>query len=271
MDDKIDTQIFWIIRHGDRLDNHDSEWKKTAKFREDTPLSPIGHIQAADVARYITANDNNVKHIISSPFLRTIETATPISKLTNIPIKLEKSIWETGCRNPPPPHNEEGFFLDTSGYESAFQPTCGERPHEFQPRLARAAAALAARFPVGCGNVCIFSHADPVAYLVTEFCGIDPTLTGPVAPCTIFRIERRKDDPKFCVQVNSSIDHLSVLGKTEPCHPIHAYHDWCQLFTEMRQARVVEMTYRWPPTALELPKLKKAYSICSSYLQNASF
>jgi transcription factor C subunit 7 len=254
------VQVFWVMRHGDRLDNHDSNWKKNAKFRDDTPLSPVGHVQSGDVARFIASHDSNVKHILSSPFLRAIETASPLSKALNLPIKLEKSVWETGCRSPPPPHTDaEGFFLDTSGYESAFEPTCGERPADFRPRLARSAKILAEKFPVGSGNVCIFSHADPSAYLVTEFCGIDPTLTGPVSPCCIFRLERRQGDEKFKVVLNASIEHLSVLGKTEPCHPIHAFHDWCRLFEEMRVAKLVEQTFRWPPNKEELPILKKAW------------
>lgn len=254
-----DIQRFWVIRHGDRLDNHDRSWKKAAKFREDTPLSPVGHIQAADVANAIAAEDNGITQILASPFLRTIQTSLPLSRKLNIPIKLESSVWETGCRQPPPPHFDEGFPLDTSGYESCFEPTCGECPDDFRPRLARAAKALSARFPFGSGNVAIFSHADPVAYLVTELCGIDPAITGPVSVCSIFKLERRRDEKHFRVIYNSSIEHLSVIGKTEPCHPIHAYHDWCRLFEEMRQANLVGITFRWPPQPHELPALKKAW------------
>jgi phosphohistidine phosphatase SixA len=121
-----------------------------------------------------------VSHILASPFLRTIETAVPLSKASNVLIKLEASVWETGCRNPPPSHQDKEFPLHKEGYESCFIPECGEHPSEFRPRLARSAAVLLDRFPHGSGNVAIFSHADPVAYLVTELCGMDPTLTGPM-------------------------------------------------------------------------------------------
>lgn len=256
-----DVQTFWVIRHGDRMDSHDRSWKKTAKHREDTPLSPVGEVQAQDVAKYLKAQCRNLKHILASPFLRTIQTSAPTSKAFNIPIKLEKSVWETGCRAPPPDHRDKDFPFDDSGYESAFEPTCGEHPSDFRPRLSRSAKTLAERFPVGAGDVAIFSHADPCAYLVTEFCGLDPTLTGPVAPCCVFKLERRRGDSVFRCVINSSISHLSVLGKTEPCHPIHFFHDWCRLFEEMRQAKLVEMTFKWPPQASELAIFQEQWAL----------
>jgi|AntAceMinimDraft_5_1070358.scaffolds.fasta_scaffold67612_1 broad specificity phosphatase PhoE len=89
------TQVVWIIRHGDRMDNHDPAWGEAnagTANEKDTPLSPIGHIQAADVARAILSdatadrgadgpggdNQFTVHHIVSSPFLRTIQTALPL-------------------------------------------------------------------------------------------------------------------------------------------------------------------------------------------------
>lgn len=42
-------QVIWLMRHGDRLDNFDPEWRQNAKHVEDTPLSPIGHQQAIEV------------------------------------------------------------------------------------------------------------------------------------------------------------------------------------------------------------------------------
>lgn len=197
-----------------------------------------------------------MKHILSSPFLRTIQTALPLSQLATIPIKLEGAVWETGCRRPPPLHS--GFPLDDS-YQSCFLPTCGERPPDFRPRLARAASALLQRFPFETGNVVVFSHADPVAYLVCELTGVDPSLIGPVTVCSIFRLERGPEDAKFRLVSNSDIGHLSMFGNTEPCHPIHAFHDWCSLFTQMREQGVVDSSFRWPPKSEHMNQLKLAW------------
>jgi hypothetical protein len=116
--------------------------------------------------------------------------------------------------------------------------------------------------PVSSGNVAIFSHADPCAYLVSALCGIDPVTTAPVVPCAVFRLERQSGDEHFRLTVNGSIDHLSGLGKTEPCHPVHFYHDWCALFKEMRELSVVPSNFQWPPASpTELDTLKQHWDI----------
>lgn len=140
-------QVFWIMRHGDRLNNVDRQWKKTARYPHDTPLSELGHNQARDVASHIVENDTNIQHIISSPFLRALETANPLSQQLGMPIKVEKSVWETGCAEGPPLHLHAAsnqFSLDDD-YASAFVPTCGESTDDFFPRLSKAATALLSR------------------------------------------------------------------------------------------------------------------------------
>lgn len=145
--DEALPQVFWIMRHGDRLNNVDRQWKKTARFPHDTPLSDLGHNQAHDVASHIVENDPNIQHIISSPFLRALETANPLSQHLNMPIKVEKSVWETGCAEGPPLHIHAAsnqFLLDDD-YSSSFVPTCGETTDDFFPRLSKAATALLSR------------------------------------------------------------------------------------------------------------------------------
>lgn len=211
------VQVFWVMRHGDRLNKVDRNWKKTAAYPDDTPLSDVGHVQAMDVANFIKENDDNLRHIISSPFLRALETAAPLSSALDLPIKVEKSVWETGCSRPPPLHlhlASRRFNVD-GDYQSTFEPRCGEQTTDFYPRLARAAAGLLQRFPVHEGNVAVYSHADPSAYLVAALCGMDPTLTAPVSPCSIFRLERREGEANFRLTLNASLEHLSVLGKTK--------------------------------------------------------
>lgn len=256
-DDEV--QVFWIMRHGDRLNNIDRQWKKTAAYPHDTPLSPLGHSQAEDVAEHIIQHDNNLQHVVSSPFLRALQTANPLSKRLNLPIKVEKSIWETGCNEAPPFHihaESKEFDIDTS-YTSSFEPACGENTLQFAPRLERAAAALKEKFPFSSGNVAIFSHADPCAYLVSALCNMDAAITAPVAPCGIFRLERQKGENYFRLTVNGSITHLRGLGKTEPCHPVHLFYDWCALLREMRESSVASPSFQWPPiSSSELELLK---------------
>lgn len=92
---------------------------------------------------------------------------------------------------------------------------------------------------------------------MSALCGIDPAVTAPVVPCSVFRLERYEGEKNFTLVVNGSISHLRGLGKTEPCHPVHFYHDWCALFKEMRDLQVVPSNFQWPPsTTSDLDVLK---------------
>ena len=115
------------------------------------------------------------------------------------------------------------------------------------------------RFPVGSGDVAIFSHADPTAYMATELCGIEPWRTGPVAPCSFFRCERKRGEKNFTLVRNACIEHITAFGKTEPCHPIHAFADWCRLFERMRQQEIVDMRFRWPAKKHEMEIFKREW------------
>ena len=191
------------------------------------PISLFEHPTAISSAISVLLNKNRFSSSCEPVFVYH----TLRYEATNIKLKLENSIWETGSRRPPPDHRGAGFpVVPETDYASAFTPTCGEHSKDFRPRLARAAAALTTRFPLGSGNVAIYSHADPVAYLATELSGVDPAVTAPVAPCSIFRLQRTGplgSSPPFEITCSGGIGHLSCLGKTEPCHPIHKFHDWC--------------------------------------------
>lgn len=123
-------RVLWVVRHAEREDNINSNWRKTAnphKLKSDnSPLSSRGHQQAKELAarleeifltvkaqsREICLNDILIKknflenfhqfrfanvhidHIFASPFERTVETATAIASEIKIPIKLEPGLCE---------------------------------------------------------------------------------------------------------------------------------------------------------------------------------
>jgi broad specificity phosphatase PhoE len=86
------AQTIWLARHGNRLDFVYPEWFNTAPRRYDPPLSEDGKIQAQKLANRLKLE--NIKHIISSPFLRAIETAYPLAEALNLSIKLEAGLSE---------------------------------------------------------------------------------------------------------------------------------------------------------------------------------
>ncbi|MGB5596826.1 MAG: histidine phosphatase family protein [Crocosphaera sp.] len=85
-------QTIWIARHGNRLDFVNPEWFNTAKKRYDPPLSEDGFIQAKKLGKRLQSE--NIRHIFASPFLRTIQTASQVAEMLDIPVKLEAGLGE---------------------------------------------------------------------------------------------------------------------------------------------------------------------------------
>jgi broad specificity phosphatase PhoE len=88
-------QTFWLVRHAHRLDFIEPEWFDRAIYPYDPPLSPQGHDRALCLARELSGL--KVERIITSPFLRTIQTADPLARLLNVPIQLEWGLCEWLC------------------------------------------------------------------------------------------------------------------------------------------------------------------------------
>ena len=86
----------YLIRHGDRYNWLDKDWSKKVilcgGLANDSPLSPIGHEMARDTALYL--KDVKVDNILSSPYLRAIQTSVPFAEQKNLPICIEHGLSE---------------------------------------------------------------------------------------------------------------------------------------------------------------------------------
>lgn len=90
-------QTLWLVRHADRLDFIQPEWFDTALYRYDPPLSPQGFDRAISLA--MEFSQIPLDRIITSPFLRTIQTADPLARLLHLPIQLEWGLCEWLCQD----------------------------------------------------------------------------------------------------------------------------------------------------------------------------
>jgi broad specificity phosphatase PhoE len=79
---KDGKQYLFIVRHGDRWDYANPDWKRVPTSRlGDSPLSPLGHQQAQEVGcffdNWFTANEIQIDNVVwmSSPFLRCLQTS----------------------------------------------------------------------------------------------------------------------------------------------------------------------------------------------------
>jgi broad specificity phosphatase PhoE len=87
-------QIIWLLRHAERLDEVDPTWAKTASRPFDPPISEKGVKQAQQTAKYLKEKNFRIDRIISSPFLRCMQTAHEISLFFNKPICIEPGVCE---------------------------------------------------------------------------------------------------------------------------------------------------------------------------------
>jgi broad specificity phosphatase PhoE len=90
-------QTLWLVRHAHRLDFIQPEWFDTATYRYDPPLSPEGFDLAHLLAQQLS--QVQVDRIYTSPFLRTIQTADPLARLLQLPIRLEWGLCEWLCQD----------------------------------------------------------------------------------------------------------------------------------------------------------------------------
>jgi broad specificity phosphatase PhoE len=239
----------------------DPQWRANAEkaHREDTPLSEVGHTQAHDVAAFLQSTNTKLSHIFASPFLRTIETALPLARATGLPLKLENSVWEALCHRPPPDHTGNALFSVDAEHVSSFTPKTREtRPLSLQ-RVQFAAKRLVERFPISTGHMAIYSHADPVIYLVATLCGLSVEHVPPVPPATVFHIRRSYTATRGCdcfeMVRNSSIEHLSLNGPTGPAHPHYPVQcDWMNMLSPPHVDR------DWPRDGERLARLKEEWS-----------
>lgn len=85
-------QSFFFVRHGQREDFVNPGWKAHAERPHDPPLSAGGFRQAQDVARALRGR--GITALYSSPFLRALQTATPIAEALDLPIRVEPAFCE---------------------------------------------------------------------------------------------------------------------------------------------------------------------------------
>jgi broad specificity phosphatase PhoE len=84
---------FVIVRHGERIDKVDLSWLSTAEHPTDPYLSNVGFEQARAVGEHLKRTQN-ITRIYVSPFTRTLQTATEITKALHLPLFVEPGICE---------------------------------------------------------------------------------------------------------------------------------------------------------------------------------
>eukprot|EP00667_Euglena_gracilis_P023927 EG_transcript_27253 len=95
----------FVTRHGARIDTVDYDWlRKAGHSRSDDPyLSSEGIQGAQQLAAHLrdTQGANQIRHVVTSPFTRCVETADVIAEALELPLLVEPGICEVLATFPP--------------------------------------------------------------------------------------------------------------------------------------------------------------------------
>ncbi|MGD1921124.1 MAG: histidine phosphatase family protein [Pleurocapsa sp.] len=181
------SQTVWIARHGNRLDFVNPEWFNTAPLRYDPHLSEDGFVQAAELGQRL--KNEKINHIFASPFLRTIQTATEVARVINLPIKLEAGLGE--WHNPewmtqtPEIHSQDflakKYPLIDWNYQSQFTPNYPENKAEVYRRTAKTIQKLVFDFS---DNILIVGHGVSVHGVTYGLAPETPRMKVPLCSLT---------------------------------------------------------------------------------------
>ncbi|XGW11158.1 hypothetical protein V3C99_012564 [Haemonchus contortus] len=187
---KTPSRILWFVRHGERVDNVDKTWKKTAERWDDPPLSARGHQQAREVG--VALMEEPIDHVICSPFTRCVETATEILSLRKDPplLYIEPGMGESlnACMSPPGRPTMEQIKKINPKVNDTYEPVYTTLPPEHGgdegciPRVAVTLRNILAKYPTG--NILFISHGSPIAACHVALCGS----WNYVGQCTIGKI-----------------------------------------------------------------------------------
>lgn len=226
------TYTLFIIRHGDRWDYQHPEWKKTAGRIGDPPLSTLGHEQARQVGQFLDKLfakekiDSSQITLLSSPFLRTVQTANELvgamnninktcpSGVDGIKILPEYSVfefdmWGQDLHSSLPDIEERKHYFPRldNDYNTMFVPSLPEDKARFFQRCEDAMASITKEFEINEGNrnrvIIVVTHAACCIGLVRAATGLHTSEINPASPCGIYQLTRKKVDEKW------NIDHFS--------------------------------------------------------------
>lgn len=201
------SQRIWIVRHGNREDFQNPGWARTAQRPFDPALSADGETQAQEVGA--TLKNEPVHCIFASPFLRTIQTASRIADVLDLPVFIEQGIGEilpTAQEMPELMSDDalaQRFPRIDWEYISAGSLSYPETSEEGHHRAADAALALTVRQPDK--NLLMVTHGAPVVGIVRGLTGLTERLTVPL--CCIFALQRNESG--WRLTQSSGASHLT--------------------------------------------------------------
>jgi broad specificity phosphatase PhoE len=207
------SQIIWLARHANRLDFVNPDWFLTAEYRYDPPLSEDGFIQAQQLAQRLSGE--KIHHIFASPFLRTVQTASAIAEVLNLPIKLETGLSE--WLNPDWMTEEpqristrelaEMFPHIDISYTPQIAAKYPETRAQVRARSGQTARCLATEYAPQ--NILLVGHGASVMGATIGLAGEVANTGEKVRLCSLFKVVRQH--PEWMLELSHDTSHLTEV------------------------------------------------------------
>ena len=207
------SQIIWIARHANRLDFVNPDWFLTAERRYDPPLSDDGMVQAQQLANRLKTEE--IHHIFASPFLRTVQTASAIAEVLDLPIKLETGLgewlnpkWmtEEPKRLSIKESKELYPYIDVS-YTPQIAVNYPETRQQMRQRSAQTARCLASEYSPE--NILLVAHGASVLGAAMGFVGDSAIGKVKASLCSLVKIVRQ--EPEWLLELSGDTSHLTEV------------------------------------------------------------
>ncbi|MEA5596501.1 histidine phosphatase family protein [Rivularia sp. UHCC 0363] len=207
------SQIIWIARHANRLDFVNPDWFLTAERRYDPPLSDDGMVQAQQLANRL--RKEKITQIFASPFLRTVQTASAIASVLDLPIKLETGLSE--WLNPDWMTEEPKRLssrklaqlyphIDLS-YTSKIAAKYPETRHRMRQRSAQTARCLALEYSPQ--DILLVGHGASVLGAAMGLVGDIAIDEVKASLCSLVKVVRK--EPKWLLELKGDTSHLTEV------------------------------------------------------------
>lgn len=200
-------QAVWLVRHGNREDFVDPNWKDTAERPFDPSLSPDGFEQAKRTGERLVGE--GITHIFSSPYLRTVQTASEIAEVLDLRLYLEPGLgewlnadWFPGVPELLAPDHLKSLYprIDLD-YSPQIVPRYPESVDEALARAGEAARRIAGAYA---GTILMVGHGASVTGAAQGL--IEDLEVEECALCSIFKLAKR--DESWIAELCGDVSHL---------------------------------------------------------------
>lgn len=223
----METRSIWLARHGYRADYVVPDWRRTAERPHDTPLSDEGLRQAEALAERLEGE--GLERVLTSPFLRAVQTAHAVAERLDLPLCIERGACEwlraEWFGEMPELLSADELALRfpqvDATYESFLVPVYPEGVPELAARCRAVIHGLAERFG---GDFLVVGHGASVMAMTVGLLD-DPAVEVHATMCSVTRLASAGGS--WALELDGDRSHLAELdaGQSPEMEMLVRRHD----------------------------------------------